>query len=517
MIEAMRNSCSLLPLNFNYMKFLPKIVAPLGAVALLLSVFSSCKKSETFVQNDGARPDDRGVAHRAPVSGSGALADGLIAYWPLDACVGAFDMSGNGHHGNEYSTSYTTDRFGDAGAAFEFDGSTSYIEVGDHSDLRLNNTDFTLTAWVQLDSYNSSFNSAIMTKRFTGANNGWIWSVTGNGSSPTGVLFYGPGGGSTNATGSVTVGTGNWYMATSVYNLANQELSIYVNGTLDRVVGGISSANASITANLYIGRDDPSTFTNGYFFDGAMDDIRIYNRAITVSEIQQLYALTLAPTSGVIALWPLNICTGGIGVDISGNGHHGTAYNMSPGTDRFGNTIGAGSFNGSNSYIDVPDQSALRLGNTDFTLNAWVQLNSYNWSFNSAILTKRYTGFNNGWIWSVTGNGSSPTGVVFYGPGGGSSNATGSTSLGTGSWYMVTSVYDLANQTLSIYINGTLDRVVSSISPANAAITANLYIGRDDPSTFSNGYFFDGILDDIRIYNRAVSYSEIQQLFTAVN
>ncbi len=51
--------------------------------------------------------------------------------------------------------------------AYHFDGSTSYISVPDSVSLRLNNTDFTLNAWIKLDSYNSSYLSTIISKRFS--------------------------------------------------------------------------------------------------------------------------------------------------------------------------------------------------------------------------------------------------------------------------------------------------------------------------------------------------------------
>jgi hypothetical protein len=75
-------------------------------------------------------------------------------------------------------------------------------------------------------------------------------------------------------------------------------------------------------------------------------------------------------------------------------------------------------------------------------------------------------------------------------------------------WYHVASVYDTAASTLDIYVNGVRDNgVLFGTIPAsqinNSAVNAN--IGRR-----SGGFYFNGIIDEVRIYNRALSAAEIQ-------
>ena len=71
-------------------------------------------------------------------------------------------------------------------------------------------------------------------------------------------------------------------------------------------------------------------------------------------------------------------------------------------------------------------------------------------------------------------------------------------------------------QQLSIYVDGVLDNVTSGILPINA-VANKLYIGSDDPTSGSPGYFVKGAMEDLRIYNRALSTTEVKQLYTAVN
>jgi uncharacterized protein YjdB len=215
------------------------------------------------------------------------LTIGLIAYYPFNNS--GLDQSGHGNNGTVYNISSVPDRHGNLNAAYHFDGYTSYITVPDNPQLRLSNTDFTLSAWIKLETYNTYYGSVIFGKRYTGLNNGWTMTVGGQAASPIGSINFGPGGGAINATGSSIISLNQWVMVTCIYTLATQQLSIYVNGVLDVTATNILPANSSITALMYIGKDDPSVPANGYFFQGSMDEMRIYNRAINNTELQNLY------------------------------------------------------------------------------------------------------------------------------------------------------------------------------------------------------------------------------------
>jgi hypothetical protein len=141
----------------------------------------------------------------------------------------------------------------------------------------------------------------ILAKRLTGANNGWIFGILGDAVSPTGVIDFGPGGGAVNAFGTTPVSLNQWHMLTVVYTLSKLQMDMYVDGVqIGTVTGtynsgvfsssstGVISPNASESGLMYIGRDDPSQ-PDGYFFNGSMDDIRIFSRAISKNQIQQLF------------------------------------------------------------------------------------------------------------------------------------------------------------------------------------------------------------------------------------
>jgi hypothetical protein len=481
------------------MKTLNKILSIVTSTLLVVSVLSSCQKSANSVNPQSMNPKIVDEMRNFNT------ANGLIAYWPFNNS--AADQSGYGRNGTASGVTSVADRFGSANSAYHFDGSTSYVSVPDNVALRLNNTDFTLNAWIKLDSYNSSYLSTIVSKRFSGLNNGWLWGINGALNTPQGATYYGPGGGTgnANAIGSTVLNTGQWYMVTCVYTLASQQLSIYINGVLDHTFSNILTASATATATLLIGKDGA---TGGYYFQGSMDDVSIYNSALSVSSVQQLYNVTSGTPYRLLAYWGFD----GNATDSTGRGHNGTAFNVTSTTDRFGNANKAYHFDGSTSYISVPDDITLRLNNSDFTLNAWVKLDSYNSSYLSTIISKRFSGVNSGWLWGINGALNTPQGSTYYGPGGGNSNAIGSTILSTGQWYMVTCVYSLANQQLSIYINGVLDITVNNILSPNASTTAALNIGKDGAT---GGYYFQGSMDNVSIYQSALSVSNIQQLYHA--
>ncbi|RFS26216.1 LamG domain-containing protein [Chitinophaga silvatica] len=490
-----------------------KILGGLSFCAVLAVAMSSCEKN-IIIDTEKPTPDKQLVngidstgvidSTNIPVSTSG-----LIAYWPLDSCSNAKDVTGNGHDGTAFNTTLTTDRFGNSGSAFYFNGTSSYISVNDKADIRLTNTDFTLSAWVKLDSYNSSWGSHIMSKR--NLDSGFTWGVRGLLDVAPGTIGFGPGGGASNAAGIKQVTTGSWHMITNVYNYATHQVIIYIDGVLDNVSSGILPTNAPSTANLYIGRDNPAMPT-AYFWKGSMDDIRIYNRVLKPNEVKSLYNQTMAPVASLIAYWPLNICAGAN--DLSGLGHNGTPSNITYTKDRLGDKTGASYFNGTNSYIAVNDQVDLRFANVSFSMNAWVNLDSYNSSWGSHIMSKRYA--DSGFTWGIRGLLDVAPGTIGFGPGGGSTNAVGIKQVTTGNWHMITNVYNVSTKQVGIYIDGVLDAVSNNILPVNAPSTVKLYIGRDEISQ-PTSYFMKGGMEDIRIYGKILSAAEIRQLYNAVN
>jgi hypothetical protein len=201
--------------------------------------------------------------------------DSLVAYYPFNGNPN--DESGNGHNGVDSSATLTTDRFGNANKAYSFDGVSNYIQVNGFPIL--DNT-FTYSAWIKVT-------------RPSGVD---INNNFGNfGTSGTGVETWGM---SYNVTTQrlwisdhlngayayVTVLGNNWRYVVVKYNGTTR--SLYLDGTLVASQNITTPIPSLPTDFLRIGSHTDHVAQQ---FMGSIDDIRIYNRALSDAEIQALY------------------------------------------------------------------------------------------------------------------------------------------------------------------------------------------------------------------------------------
>jgi hypothetical protein len=204
------------------------------------------------------------------------LTRGLVAYYPFNG--NADDQSGNNNKGTVYGATLTNDRFGKPNSAFIFDGDDDYIEINHSQSLNITKQ-ITISFWVKFetdapyyfpyhiiekhDSWgfgqrNNEIGCIVitLTKEF------YIWSKEDFGVSFEFNRFY------------------HFVMA---YD--GSKLNLFVDGILK----ASTNANGSLIQNtnkVYISRYN---FGGDYFFDGTLDDFRIYDRALTEQEISALY------------------------------------------------------------------------------------------------------------------------------------------------------------------------------------------------------------------------------------
>lgn len=260
--------------------------------ALLLFALVSCEPMKIS-------PDDKTVNTSnnsgLPNSTVDSLKLDLIAFYPFNNNVN--DESIRNHNGVNMDATPVCDRFNNAKSALDFNGQTSFIIIKDSIDLRLNNTDFTINYWINLDEYYPLSGSAILSKNNGANQNGWNCSITGYSfiSGQTGRAFYNVSGGSDPyAVGDKIIELKKWTMVTTIYNLLDHTIRFYINGKLDRIVDNIPTPNPFTDVNLQIGKNsfnDPRGTTPTYFIKGKLDDIRIYRRQLKENEISTLYQL----------------------------------------------------------------------------------------------------------------------------------------------------------------------------------------------------------------------------------
>ena len=247
--------------------------------------------------------------------------------------------------------------------------------------------------------------------------------------------------------------------------------------------------------------------------------ITLTNKANTFS-VSGIISVTDDLKIGLLAFYPFNNSAN----DMSGNGYNGLAYNLTSTTDRFGKVNSAYYFNGQSGFIQVKDNTALRLSNTNFTINYWVNLDDYNRDSGSAVLAKANGPYQNGWNASISGYGSvggegGGSGYAFYNVSGGGDPfaVNNNTVIPTSKWTMITVQYNNRLKTITFYINGVVGKIVNNIPTPNPNTAVDLFIGKNsynDPSGFTPAYFIQGKLDDIRIYGHILSAQQINRLFT---
>jgi hypothetical protein len=207
---------------------------------------------------------------------------------------------------------------------------------------------------------------------------------------------------------------------------------------------------------------------------------------------------------GLVAYYPFN----GNANDESGNGNNGTVNGATLTADRFGNGTSAYLFNGQNSVINTNAQLG-NFGVGDFSVSAWVKLGITNQGGQVIMGKRNDPGFGNFYEFGYGINGAfyefnqSSIGDHSY------TNGVGNVSY---DWNQFTFIRQ--GLELSIYQNGIL--VQSFLTPITHSFN-NSAIATIGARYAGNGLaqVFDGSIDDVLLYNRALSSSEIQQLYTS--
>ena len=216
-------------------------------------------------------------------------AEGLVGWWPFNG--NANDESGTGNDGTVNGATLTEDREGNPNAAYSFDGVDDYIEIVNNPDFSfLLNSSYSINLWFNLNSMNNlnSFigqgdGDAQHQNRFwrTYINQGQLNNhIRGNLTDPFDTK---------NQSSHSSINT--WAMITMVRNY-NNDLKLFIGGVLVDVDTDITGVANPFTnqRNIFIG-----AFLNAYtsqlmqFMNGKLDDIGIWNRALTQQEITALY------------------------------------------------------------------------------------------------------------------------------------------------------------------------------------------------------------------------------------
>jgi hypothetical protein len=481
--------------------------------------------------------------------------NGLVGWWPFNG--NANDESGNGNHGTLLNgVTLSTDRNGVAGKAYSFDGVDDRIFVNKQFfDNGWSN--FSISLWTKLNNISNTknanySNTLINTSPHNGLGFGANWGNNskyslwvGNGTPSVGwnVLFN-----SLSNQNSTT----NWTHLVLIKNSTTYQL--FINGVLDNSWSG--SQVVSYFYKLYLGGGDP--LNTNETLDGILDDVAIFNRALTQQEITALYtgvppctpnssttnlnipstnlpftwngltfntsgsqtahltnasgcdsAATLnltvnynipsyVPTNGLVGWWPFN----GNANDESGNGNHGTVNGAVLTSNRFGNSNKAYSFDLGGilcSNFNIPQNSSI-------SISYWIKETDINGLISEVICL----GSNSSTSWGTIS--SSGGFCMNYGRGCGSTGSSIITyNINRNQWHHVVIASNGLGTNSNCYVDGIFIGNSNNANKSGTCSATNLYFGVD---IFSSPKYFKGSIDDIAIYNRVLTQQEITALYT---
>ena len=430
-----------------------------------------------------------------------------VAYWRFDEGGGAtaYDDSTNNNDGTMTPSTGGTNtaagqmwtRQGKISGAAEFDGTDDRTTLGD---VDLNNGGNTVGFWVKASAIGA--NKDLFSKYTSGSNNGeWNFRLR----SDNKIHFWYYASGNHTFLSSSTFSQDQWYYVTFVYTWGTgSSAKWYINGQEDTGAswtdGTGNGAFTDVATAAMLGAGNSGSPLN--FFNGYIDDVRIYNYARTAAQVMTDYNAGSAAHLGAgtdpnegnppVGYWTMNEGSGSTVYDRSGNNNNGTITNATFAAGKHGSTL---SFDGDGDYVDISASSTLGLTSA-LTFEAWIKPSAYGtWDrileSNVGCCTVLGLSENKGVYFGLTKGGSQ-----YY------INGTSPVSLGT--WQHVVGTWD--GTTMKTYVNGIQKDTMSLAGPIDDKSSAAWKIGRYVGGT---GYDFSGLIDEVKIYDYARTQAQI--------
>lgn len=438
--------------------------------------------------NTGSTAPSGSAAQEYCVPGDDSYCAPPVAEWNFEEGSGgtAYDKSGNGNDGTWYGTGnhWGTGKIGKAGV---FNGSDDYVTVSDSQELQFDNN-FSIGFWVNQAEIDRA--QVWLAKRDSGGTNYQCYSGDNNT-----IRFYD---GVSERIFSSNISKNSWTYIT--YNIDNSDnVSLYVNG---KFIETILSSITVDDAPLYIGSWNAGSSP----LNGLIDSVKIYNYARTPAQIAWDYN-----RGGPVGWWKFNECQGTTAYDSSGNGNHGTinigatAPQTSAGTCTDGSSASAWyngrsgkwnsslSFDGVDDYVNMGNNSNFNSSTLAYSfwikssnLNIQCLVTKYLDTNNKLQICSNYAGVKQGGTWKQQ---LSLPSTVF-----------------NNYWHHIT--VNAGTAGVQLYVDGKLlssDNTNSDLTFLNNQTITVAQMG--------SGYYFDGQIDDVRIYNYALTDEQVGLIY----
>lgn len=429
------------------------------------------------------------------------ISSNLIAHYKLNGNF--IDASSSGNNGTNSGSIITFNRAQMPTTAYDFNGTNQSVTVANSTSLSSVSGNLTISLWAYIRGYDygidGKYYAVLVCKAINEDKADYRVAVTPNSFSIINNGFLGE----INSSNTITLN--KWTHFAFVINGTNAK--VYIDGI--KVGEGSLSTTYPIQKNspLTLGRDDAGSIE---YLDGKLDDIRIYSRSLTDSEVSTVFQ-TLDYTIDslkldLIAYYPFD---GNI-TDSSGNSNNGTAHGGTYTNDKFGRTNKSYSFDGNSQYIEAPNSSSLSRPNRQISFTAWVHVNQFVKGIDgidyAVLICKSNSASNAQYRLSLTANGIS---VINNGKLG---SIPGTSNFSLNTWYHIGAVIE--DSLVKYYLNGALinENVISTTYGKSTNNT--LMLGRDDPGGIE---YFNGKMDEVRIYSRKLLGYEINKIYTLSN
>jgi len=414
------------------------------------------------------------------ITGEGGLtaSQRLRAHWQLDETQGNMAYSRVGiNHGLVYGNPVRVP--GLMAGALQLDGIDDYVDCGNDASLDITD-EITLAAWVNpRDIGNSEGNPWIMK-----GNQSYAIKTRGLTRRDAIEFFIYE---NDWHTAHFTVAESfnyEWHHVAGTYD--GSQLKLYIDGVLE-VVTDYTGSIASTTHNVNIGRNSEAT---DHFYRGLIDDVRIYDCALNHAEIRELFL-------GIVAHWQLDETVGVMAWDSSDHGHHGTLYGNPTWLPTAGMLGGALEFDGNGDAVIIP-----AIGESvEFTYALWANQNVIEPGMVALIDRQQWAP---GAVHFELRDGHPKVGInqVIYPDG--DLDAFDYT-LDPGEWYHL--ALTKSTQRLMMYVDGE-PAAQRELTASDRVILGDGSIGQWDDSRH-----FNGLIDDVRIYEQALGPDDVFELF----
>jgi hypothetical protein len=459
---------------------------------------------------------NQGAAVKQNATPREPLKSGLVGHWTFDG-KDVVNGSVKDHIGGAHATTsgIATTTFytaGKIGQGFNFDGVNDYVSASNESTFDFAHTQpFSLAAWINPNPTFDNQEIDIITKADPSTFQGYAWYITDAGQ----ITFFLQ----NNFSNTITTRTltarqapaNQWTHLVATYDGSGTEagLKLYVNG---QTISMVPSAAGTVTdiltnENLLIGDDaETDTCCN---FGGKIDDVRVYNRQLSATEVIQLYnqgggakqnATPREPLkSGLLAQWTFDgkDMPNGVARDVSGSGNTGNLLNISTTTFYAAGRLGQGlNFDGSNDVVDIGQSFADSINAATLTACAW---------FKPFVIDGAIMGNVRFYIVAAANGRIEVTSDNFS-----TAAAVSDTNVYTlGEWAHLC-VVRLSSGTATIYVNGTIS---GAADQGNTIGASPFHFGIGQRAGDDNSFPFKGPIDDVRIYSRVLSATEIRQIY----